>query len=165
MKKLPVVPVESILDKAGYYLSSLNNSKFFAGLVMLMMNIGARYYTITLSKTQEDFIRYNLAREFIIFAMAWVATRDIVTSIMITASFVILADYLFNEQSRMCVIPQSFIQKQQLIKSRIKAEKPITPEKERKALATLEKAKKQREMESQVTYLNLMRQQQFDQNL
>lgn len=165
MKKLPVVPVESILDKVGYYLSSLNNSKFFAGLVMLMMNIGARYYTITLSKTQEDFIRYNLAREFIIFAMAWVATRDIVTSIMITASFVILADYLFNEQSRMCVIPQSFIQKQQLLKSRIKAEKPITPEKERKALETLEKAKKQREMESQVTFLNLMRQQQFDQNL
>lgn len=165
MKKLPVVPVESILDKAGYYLSSLSNSKFFAGLVMLMMNIGARYYTITLSKTQEDFIRYNLAREFIIFAMAWVATRDIVTSIMITASFVILADYLFNEQSRMCVIPQSFIQKQQLLKSRIKAEKPITPEKERKALETLEKAKKQREMESQVTFLNLMRQQQFDQNL
>ena len=144
-------------------LNSLNNSKFFAGLVMLMMNIGARYYTITLSKTQEDFIRYNLAREFIIFAMAWVATRDIVTSILITAAFVVLADYLFNEQSRMCVIPESFIRNQQLKKSRIKAEKPVTPEKEQKALATLEKAKRQREAESQVKFMNLLNQGQFQQ--
>ena len=154
-----------LIGHAKTALHSLNNSKFFAGLVMLMMNVGARYYTITLSKTQEDFIRYNLAREFIIFAMAWVATRDVITSIMVTAAFVILADYLLNEQSRMCVIPESFIQKQKLMKSRIKEEKPVTAEKERKALETLERAKKQREMESQVKYLNLLQQQQFEQIL
>jgi hypothetical protein len=157
--------MDKVVGNIQYAMSSLNNSKFFAGLVMLMMNVGARYYTISLSKTQEDFIRYNLAREFIIFAMAWVATRDIITSIMITAAFVILADYLFNEQSKMCVIPESFIRHQQLMKSRIKSEKPVTPEKERKALETLERAKKQREMESQVKYLNLLQQQQFEQIL
>lgn len=155
--------MDVLFEKVGYTLNSLNNSKFFAGLVMLMMNVGARYYTITLSKTQEDFIRYNLAREFIIFAMAWVATRDIITSIMITASFVILADYFFNEQSCMCVIPKSYIQKQQLIKSRVETEKPVMPEEERKAIETLEKAKKQREMESQVKFVNIL--QQYEHNL
>lgn len=155
--------MDVLFEKVGYTLNSLNNSKFFAGLVMLMMNVGARYYTITLSKTQEDFIRYNLAREFIIFAMAWVATRDIITSIMITASFVILADYFFNEQSCMCVIPKSYIQKQQLIKSRTETEKPVMPEEERKAIETLEKAKKQREMDSQVKFVNIL--QQYEHNL
>lgn len=155
--------MDVLFEKVGYTLNSLNNSKFFAGLVMLMMNVGARYYTITLSKTQEDFIRYNLAREFIIFAMAWVATRDIITSIMITASFVILADYFFNEQSCMCVIPKSYIQKQQLIKSRVETEKPVMPEEERKAIETLEKAKKQREMDSQVKFVNIL--QQYEHNL
>ena len=138
--------MDKILGNTKEALNSLNNSKFFAGLVMLMMNVGSRYYTVTLSKTQKDFIRYNLAREFIIFAMSWIATRDIVTSIMITASFVILADYLFNEQSKMCVIPQSFIQKQQKLKEEAKKEKPVTPEKEQKARATLERAEKQRQM-------------------
>lgn len=157
--------MNDIISKAHLAINSLNNSKFFAGLVMLMMNVGARYYTVTLSKTQEDFIKYSLAREFIIFAMAWVATRDVVTSIMVTAAFVILADYLFNEESRICVIPESFIRRQQLMKSRIKSEKPVTPEKERKALETLERAKKQREMESQVKYVNLLQQQQFEQIL
>ena len=147
--------MDKILGNAKEALNSLNNSKFFAGLVMLMMNVGSRYYTVTLSKTQKDFIRYNLAREFIIFAMSWIATRDIVTSIMITASFVILADYLFNEQSKMCVIPQSFIQKQQKLKEEAKKEKPVTPEKERKARATLERAERQRQMEEQSRYMNM----------
>lgn len=147
--------MDKILGNAKEALNSLNNSKFFAGLVMLMMNVGSRYYTVTLSKTQKDFIRYNLAREFIIFAMSWIATRDIVTSIMITASFVILADYLFNEQSKMCVIPQSFIQKQQKLKEEAKKEKPVTPEKEQKARATLERAERQRQMEEQARYMNM----------
>ncbi len=147
--------MDKILGNTKEALNSLNNSKFFAGLVMLMMNVGSRYYTVTLSKTQKDFIRYNLAREFIIFAMSWIATRDIVTSIMITASFVILADYLFNEQSKMCVIPQSFIQKQQKLKEEAKKEKPVTPEKEQKARATLERAEKQRQMEEQARYMNM----------
>lgn len=147
--------MDKILGNTKEALNSLNNSKFFAGLVMLMMNVGSRYYTVTLSKTQKDFIRYNLAREFIIFAMSWIATRDIVTSIMITASFVILADYLFNEQSKMCVIPQSFIQKQQKLKEEAKKEKPVTPEKEQKARATLERAERQRQMEEQARYMNM----------
>ncbi len=147
--------MDKILGNTKEALNSLNNSKFFAGLVMLMMNVGSRYYTVTLSKTQKDFIRYNLAREFIIFAMSWIATRDIVTSIMITASFVILADYLFNEQSKMCVIPHSFIQKQQKLKEEAKKEKPVTPEKEQKARATLERAEKQRQMEEQARYMNM----------
>jgi hypothetical protein len=147
--------MDKVLGNAKEALNSLNNSKFFAGLVMLMMNVGSRYYTVTLSKTQKDFIRYNLAREFIIFAMSWIATRDIITSIMITASFVILADYLFNEQSKMCVIPQSFIQKQQKLKEEAKKEKPVTPEKEQKARATLERAERQRQMEEQARYMNM----------
>lgn len=155
--------MNSLLGKAGLMIQSLNNSKFFAGLVMLMMNVGARYYTITLSKTQEDYLRYNLAREFIIFAMAWVATRDIVTSILITAAFVILADYLLNEESRICVIPESFLQKQQLIRSRLANEKLITPEEERKALETLEKAQQQKKLESQVAFVNVL--QQYQHNL
>jgi len=147
--------MNQILSNAKDALNSLNNSKFFAGLVMLMMNVGSRYYTVTLSKTQKDFIRYNLAREFIIFAMSWIATRDIVTSILITASFVILADYLFNEQSKMCVIPESFIRKQRILKEEAKKVQPVTPEKEQKARATLERAERQRQMESNAQYMNM----------
>ena len=36
------------------YLRSLNNSKFFAGLVMIMLNIGSKYISIELSKNQKN---------------------------------------------------------------------------------------------------------------
>lgn len=145
-------------------LNSLNNSKFFAGLVMLMLNIGSRYYTISLSKTQEDYLRYNLAREFVIFAMAWVGTRDVVISFLITAAFVILADYLFNEESKVCMIPNQVLQKQKLMRTRVETNnhERITPDKERSALEILEKAQKQKEMENQVSFVNILRQYQHN---
>lgn len=150
------------MDKALIYLKtaaeSLNNSKFFAGIVMLMLNIGARHITINLSKTQEEFLKYNVARELVIFAMAWVGTRDLITSILITAAFVVLADYLFNEESSYCIIPEHVIHKQQLMKSRIEPDAFVTPEEERKALETLEKVKRHRELEAQVEFTNALQQ-------
>ena len=77
--------------------SSVNNSKFFAGIMMLLVNIGSRYVTLKFSKSQEEYIKSKIAREFLIFAIIWMATRDLFTSIVMTASFIILADYLFNE--------------------------------------------------------------------
>ena len=36
------------------YLKALNNSKFFAGLVMIMLNIGSKYVTVELSKNKNN---------------------------------------------------------------------------------------------------------------
>ena len=35
-------------------------------------------------------------------------TRDIVTSLIMTIIFILFADYLFNEHSRYCVIPEKY---------------------------------------------------------
>jgi hypothetical protein len=135
---------------------SLNNSKFFAGIVMLLLNVGARHMTINLSKTQEDFLRYNVAKELVIFAMAWVGTRDLVTSLLVTSAFVVLADYLLNEDSRFCIIPEKVIEHHRLIHSRINPEDDVSPEEERKAIETLEKVNKKKRMEAQVAYVNAL---------
>ena len=83
----------------------LNNSKFFAGVVMIMLNIGSKFVTIQLSKSAEEYIKYTLSRQMLIFAMAWMGTRDIYTALGLTAVFVILSDHIFNEESAMCIIP------------------------------------------------------------
>ena len=87
---------------------SLNNSKLLAGIVMLLMNVGGKYIDIRLSKTQETFIKSTFIREVFIFAVVWMGTRDIVTSIILTAAFMILANYLFNEKSSMCIMPAKY---------------------------------------------------------
>ena len=89
-------------------LNILNNSKFFAGLVILVMNIGSKYISVELSKTQENYIKYSLGRQILIFAIIWMGTRDIVTSLIMTIIFILFADYLFNEHSKYCIIPDQY---------------------------------------------------------
>jgi hypothetical protein len=89
-------------------LKTLNDNKFFAGIVMLTMNIGSKYISIELSKTQENYIKYSLGRQILVFAVLWMGTRDIVTSLILTVVFILFADYLFNEHSTYCIIPEKY---------------------------------------------------------
>jgi hypothetical protein len=104
MKKKTTKPKKGIYG----FLSILNDNKFFAGIIMLTMNIGSKYVSIELSKTQENYIKYSLGRQILVFAILWVGTRDIFTSLVLTAIFILLADYLFNENSKFCVIPNKY---------------------------------------------------------
>ena len=89
-------------------ISRLNNSKVFAGTMMILMNIGSKYITIKLSPSQEAYFRNNIAREMLIFAVCWMGTRDLAISIILTASFYVLSQHLFNEESRYCVLPKKY---------------------------------------------------------
>jgi len=90
------------------YLGRLNNSKFFSGVVMILLNIGSKYITIELSKSQEAYLRNSLGRQLLIFAIAWMGSKDILIALALTAIFNILANHLFNEQSKFCIIPARY---------------------------------------------------------
>ncbi len=104
MKKKVTKPKKGIYK----FLSIVNDNKFFAGVIMLTMNIGSKYVSIKLSKTQENYVKYSLGRQILVFAILWMGTRDIFTSLVLTAIFILLADYLFNENSKFCVIPNKY---------------------------------------------------------
>jgi hypothetical protein len=87
------------------HLYRINSSVYFSGIMMLMLNIGSKYITIDLSKNQEQLLKNNIMRQVLIFSIIWIGTKDILVSLGLTAVFVILADYLFNEESSFCVIP------------------------------------------------------------
>lgn len=87
---------------------SLNSNKFFAGIIMLILNLGSKFITIKFSASQEAYLRNSVGRQLLIFAIAWIGTKDIYYSLAITAIFVVLADYLFNEDSDWCVLSDNF---------------------------------------------------------
>jgi len=86
---------------------SLNNSKLFAGLVMILLNIGSKYIEIDLSKSQEYYLKHSVARQLLVFSISWMGTRDFVTAIILTAAFHIITQYLLNEKSDLCILPKS----------------------------------------------------------
>ena len=86
----------------------LNSSKFFAGMMMLLLNIGSKYATVKFSNSQQAALRNNIGRQLLVFAVAWMGTKDIYTSLFLTAAFMVLADYLFNENSLFCILPKKY---------------------------------------------------------
>ena len=116
-------------------------------LVMLIMNIGSKYASIELSKTQENYIKYSLGRQILIFAILWMGTRDIFTSLILTAVFLLLADYLFNENSKFCVIPGKY-------KDMTDSTKPITQKDVNDAITVLKKAHKNKKNKENDVQIN-----------
>jgi hypothetical protein len=88
--------------------SILNNSKYFAGLMMLLMNLGSRYISLELSQFQEEILSNVIVRRTIVFTIIFIATRDIKISLIFTALFVILVSGVFNEDSSYCLLPGKY---------------------------------------------------------
>jgi len=86
----------------------LNNSKFFAGIIMILLNVGSKFIAIQFSKSTEEYLKMNITKQILVFAMAWMGTRDIYTSLVLTAVFTVLSDHLFNEESPYCVVPKKY---------------------------------------------------------
>ena len=135
------------LDNIRYQLHSLNTHPLFIGLMVIMLNIGSKYITIKLSKSQEQYIKNSLGRQFLIFAIMWSGTRDIVYAILLTGAFVAMSDYLFNEDSAYCVIPgylRNYAEKC--------ADKDddnfVSPAEAEDAMQTLKKLKKQKQKQA-----------------
>jgi hypothetical protein len=120
-------------------LYSLNDSKFFAGVIMLIMNIGSKYAVIELSKTQEAYLKYSLGRQLLIFSILWIGTRDIFISLILTVVFIVFVDYLFNENSRYCIIPEDYKELRDQIGEK------VTQQEVNQAIYTLKKARKTKE--------------------
>lgn len=137
-----------------YYLNSINNSKFLAGIVMLLLNVGSKYIELGLSKTQEHALRNALGRELLIFAVVFMGTRDIILSVVMTAAFMILSDHLFNEESRFCVIPDKLVKIKNIID--INDDNIISEVEEKRAVEVLEKAKKQKKQMAQQEFISYM---------
>jgi len=140
--------VSNILE----YLKALNNSKFFAGVVMIMLNIGSKYVTIELSKNQEQYLKNNVGRQLLIFAISWMGSRDILIALALTGIFTVLTDHLFNEESPMCVIPMKYRQFAEVLD--LDENNEVSDEEVTKATAILEKAKRRSQRKEQLRNLN-----------
>ena len=90
-------------------LETLNGSKLFAGLMMIFLNIGSKFVTIELSSNQKQFLANSILRQVLVFAVAFVGTRDLVVSLILTAVFTILVDGLLHETSPISILPKSFL--------------------------------------------------------
>lgn len=80
--------------------NDLSNSKYFLGIMMIIVNIGARYIIEELNPEQKKYLNSKFFRRIIIFSAFFVATRDILSSITLTIIFVLFIGELFNNENK-----------------------------------------------------------------
>ena len=57
-------------------VQSINKSKLFAGLIIITLNIASKFVTIKLSKTVESYLKNTFSKQILVFAIAWMGTRN-----------------------------------------------------------------------------------------
>jgi hypothetical protein len=127
----------------------LNNSKFFAGVIMILLNVGSKFITIQFSKSTEEYMKMTVTKQLLVFAMAWMGTRDIYTALGLTAIFVILSEHLFNEESSFCIVPHQFRVLEKVMDTNGDGE--VTESELASAISVLEKAKREKKKKEQQT--------------
>ena len=135
-------------------VNTLNSSAFLAGVSMLILNIGSKYIEIGLSKTQEQAIRNSIAREILIFTIIFVGTKDIILSIFMTAAFIILSDFLFNNKSKYCIC-RSYLNRIEM-EADLNDDNKVSEEEEEKAIELLRKAKQQKKKAQQAHFASYL---------
>ena len=129
------------------FTKNINESKIFAGIVIILLNIGGKYIPVTLNRSTETLLKSKLSKDIIVFAMAWMGTRDVTIAFFLTLLFVFLTEYILNYDSPLCVIPKK--DRQLPID-----EEPVTDEDVTNAIAVLEKYKAHKNIKRQhETYL------------
>jgi hypothetical protein len=135
------------VDFAHNHIMFLNNSKFFAGVVMILLNVGSKFITIQFSKSTEEYLKMTVTKQLLVFAMAWMGTRDIYTSLVLVAVFTILSEHLFNEESDYCIVPHDYRVLSKIIDT--DGDGKITDTEINAAIQILDKAKKERRQNEQ----------------
>lgn len=85
--------------------AGLSSNKYVLGIMILLINLGARYIGNELNEFSHKVLNHKFARRFLIFLVIWMGSRDIIVSLVITTCFILLSNTLLNEQSTYCILP------------------------------------------------------------
>ena len=125
-------------------IQTINNSKIFAGLMIITLNIASKFANFKLSKTVESYLKFTFSRQILVFAIAWMGTRDVYIAVIITLIFVICTEYLFHEDSSFYVLPDHIKDYHISLLDNENNSDKVTEEDIKKAKDILEKAKQQK---------------------
>lgn len=92
-------------------------------------------------------MKWSISKQLLVFAMAWMGTRDIYAALGLTAVFTILSDFLFNEESHLCIVPHQYRVLHKLVDTN--EDGVVTDTEMAAAVAVLEKAKREKQRKEQ----------------
>ena len=100
---IPMAVAASSMSSMELFAQTINTNPIFIGVMMIMMNLGARFLSFELSKKQEAILQHPYFRRFLIFVVIFIGTRNIITAFWLSLLIILCIGYLFNENSALCI--------------------------------------------------------------
>ena len=107
------------------FFSILNNSRYFNGIMNILMQIGGRFITSEIPVNLQLLFENIWIRRFLIFCVIFIATRDIKMAIFLTLIYIILFSYIFNSESNICIINEENMYGKKKINNKIISSKEL----------------------------------------
>ena len=79
---------------------NLNENKYLLGLMMITVTVGGRFIIGELNAEQKKSINNKTLRRLFIFGVFFMATRDLVTALILTIIFILTISELFNDEEQ-----------------------------------------------------------------
>jgi hypothetical protein len=132
--------LSSIFANLNDHVTNLNNSKIFAGVMIVILNVASKFVNFKFGSTTEKYLKYTFSRQILVFAMTWMGTRDIYIATGMTLVFILFFDFLFNEDSSLCILPEKMKEYYQGLDDE---ENTVDEKQYAQAIVTIEKYKNQ----------------------
>ena len=132
--------LSSIFANLNDHVTNLNNSKIFAGVMIVILNVASKFVNFKFGSTTEKYLKYTFSRQILVFAMTWMGTRDIYIATGMTLVFILFFDFLFNEDSSLCILPEQMKEYYQNLDDE---ENTVDEKQYAQAIVTVEKYKNQ----------------------
>ena len=138
--------MKSVKSKVKRIFKTLNDSKIFAGLALVIMNIASKHVNVELTPAQKEIFKHTITKQLLIFSIAWVGSRDVQISLLITLGYVIIFELLLNAKSKFSILPENLKRLETAID--LNNDGKIQPEELDKALELIKKYKEENKNKS-----------------
>ena len=90
--------MEKIIEYLKAGTENLNENKYFIGITMILLNIGARFIIDELGDDLRKIISNKFIRRFFIFCSFFMATKDVAKAILLTIVFIIIINEFLGQE-------------------------------------------------------------------
>ena len=104
--KLDLISVMNNIDNVVNYKTTeyVKKNKIMAGIFMIIADIGIKHLELDFTEKQLQFVKSVYFRRLTIFVVFWLATKDILRSLLLSFIYVILINYILNENSKYYIL-------------------------------------------------------------
>jgi len=124
-------------------INEFGNSKYFIGIMMIILNLGGRFIFNELGQNHERIFNNKITRRLLVFTVFFMATRDIIISIMLSIFFIVFFLELTHEKSPYCILPKDLMESFDTNKDGV-----ISADELRRAYETIQKANARQQKQS-----------------